>query len=157
MTINGIGAMFITLESTFSVFSVHVCEKEIMSNKPKEIKKRQKEELDRQKSAMLYEQAMLEGILEGSPDAIGIAVIRLNCGCRKMAAVDEKGEPASKVVIFRDSAANICDQCKKDDGAYERVSEAFIHWDKEPQDPEKKREIEIKVLGSAPAPKPLQH
>ncbi|NLX18463.1 MAG: hypothetical protein GXY53_04160, partial [Desulfobulbus sp.] len=31
------------------------------------------------------EQAMIEGILEGSPDAVGVAVIRLDCGCRKMA------------------------------------------------------------------------
>jgi|GEM_PF-652048 len=123
-----------------------------MSNKPKSVKKLQKDELDRQTSALLYEQAMLEGILEGSPEAIGVAVIRLSCGCRKMAAVDEKGEPASKLVIFRDRSASICEQCKKDDGAFERVSEAFIHWDKEPADPAKKREIEIKVLGSAPTP-----
>ncbi len=27
------------------------------------------------------EQAMIEGILEGSPEAVGVAVIRLNCGC----------------------------------------------------------------------------
>ncbi|EKD39475.1 MAG: hypothetical protein ACD_75C00394G0010, partial [uncultured bacterium] len=33
------------------------------------------------------EQAMIEGILEGSPDGIGVVVIRLDCGCRKMAAV----------------------------------------------------------------------
>ncbi len=128
-----------------------------MSNKPKAIKKRQQEELDQKHKAMLYEQAMLEGIIEGSPDAIGVAIIRLNCGCRKMAAVDKNGEPASKVVIFRDNAANICDLCKKDDGAFARVTEAFIHWDKEPQDHRKKQEIEVKVLGSVPAPSSQPH
>ena len=41
------------------------------------------------------EQAMIEGIFEGSPDAVGVAVIRLDCGCRKMAAINQAGDPAS--------------------------------------------------------------
>ena len=47
---------------------------------------------------------MIAGILEGSPDGIGVVVVRLECGCRKMAAVAKDGEPASKVIIYRDQA-----------------------------------------------------
>jgi len=91
---------------------------------------------------------MIAGILEGSPDAIGVAVVRLGCGCRKMAAVDKEGEPASKVIMYRDKADSICEQCKKDDGAFDRVTAAFIHW--VPPEPEAalKTMIETKVLGS---------
>ena len=93
------------------------------------------------------EQAMIEGIIEGSPDAVGVAVIRLDCGCRKMAAVDINGEPASKIIMYRDQADSICDQCKKDNGAFQRVTEQFISWLKpEPAEEEKKR-IMAKVLG----------
>jgi hypothetical protein len=93
------------------------------------------------------EQAMIEGILEGSPDAIGVAVIRLDCGCRKMAAVDKTGEPASKVIMYRDKAESICDKCKEDDGAFSRVTVQFIHWvDPQPDDATKKMIYE-KVLG----------
>ena len=74
------------------------------------------------------EQAMIDGIIEGSPDAIGVAVIRLDCGCRKMAAVDKEGEPASKIIMYRDKAESICDQCKKDNGDFMRVTEQFINW-----------------------------
>ena len=45
------------------------------------------------------ERAMIEGILEGSPEGIGIVVVRLECGCRKMAAVSKEGEPASKIIM----------------------------------------------------------
>ena len=58
------------------------------------------------------EQAMVAGILEGSPEAVGVAVIRLDCGCRKMAAVDIHGEPASKILMYRDQADSICPQCQ---------------------------------------------
>ena len=94
------------------------------------------------------EEAMIEGILEGSPDGIGVAVIRLDCGCRKMAAVNREGEPASKVIMFRDSAKSICDQCKKDNGAFSRVKEEFIHWVKPEPDPATKQKITAKVLGT---------
>lgn len=95
------------------------------------------------------ELAMVEGILEGSPDGIGVVIVRIDCGCRKMAAVDKKGEPASKVIIYRDKAESICDLCKEDGGAYMRVKESFIHWvQPEPSD-EKKSEIEAKVLGTS--------
>ena len=96
-----------------------------MSSKPK-IKKKTtpSPELKAQKN----EEAMIAGILEGSPDGIGVAVIRLECGCRKMAAVDAKGEPASKVVIYRDEAESICDACKQDNGPFSRVVTQFIHW-----------------------------
>ncbi|MEW6427279.1 MAG: hypothetical protein AB1568_04500 [Thermodesulfobacteriota bacterium] len=97
------------------------------------------------------EEAMIEAILEGSPDGVGVAVIRLNCGCRKMAAVDAKGEPASKVIMYRDSAASICDQCKKDNGAYYRVREEFIHWKKPAPDETARKEITRKVLGTQAA------
>ncbi|MBW1636420.1 MAG: hypothetical protein JRC87_01265 [Deltaproteobacteria bacterium] len=94
------------------------------------------------------EQAMIEGILEGSPDGIGVVVIRLECGCRKMAAVSKSGDPASKVIIYRDNAESICDKCKEDDGAYMRVRESFIHWTEPAPSEEQQREISIKVLGS---------
>ena len=95
------------------------------------------------------ERAMIEGIIEGSPDAVGVAVIRLDCGCRKMAAVDKNGEPASKIIMYRDRADTICGQCKEDNGAFARVTEQFISWTKpEPAEADKKR-ITAKVLGVA--------
>ena len=90
---------------------------------------------------------MIQGILEGSPDAIGVAVVRLDCGCRKMAAVDKEGEPASKVIMYRDKAEAICDKCKEDNGSYTRVSTQFIHWEKPEPDDETKKMIYAKVLG----------
>jgi hypothetical protein len=94
------------------------------------------------------EEAMIAGIIEGSPDGIGVAVIRLDCGCRKMAAVDKTGEPASKVIIYRDSAESICDKCKEDNGAYMRVTEEFIHWEDTELDDQTKKTIVEKVLGT---------
>ena len=93
------------------------------------------------------ERAMIEGILEGSPDAIGVAVIRLDCGCRKMAAVDKNGEPASKIIMYRDMAESICEQCKKDNGDFMRVTEQFISWTDPEPDEEIKKNIIAKVLG----------
>ncbi|MBI5558199.1 MAG: hypothetical protein HY885_11230 [Deltaproteobacteria bacterium] len=102
-------------------------------------------------SAQKSEEAMIAGILEGSPDGIGVAVIRLDCGCRKMAAVDKNGDPASKVIIYRDLADSICDKCKADNGAFLRVSEEFIHWvDPAPDEPTREK-IEAKVLGTRTA------
>lgn len=98
--------------------------------------------------AQKNEEAMIGGILEGSPDGIGVAVIRLACGCRKMAAVDRNGDPASKVVIYRDNALSVCEQCKEDNGAYARVREEFIHWSEPEPDEETKRTITEKVLGA---------
>ena len=96
------------------------------------------------------EAAMIQGIIEGSPDAIGVAVVRLNCGCRKMAAVDKNGDPASKVIMYRDRADSICDRCTEDNGSFRRMTEQFIHWNSpEPDDSEKER-IGAKVLGSKP-------
>lgn len=94
------------------------------------------------------EQAMIEGILEGSPDAVGVAVIRLDCGCRKMAAVDQFGEPASKIIMYRDHADSICDQCQHDNGAYIRVTKQFISWKTPEPAPSTKEKIIAKVLGT---------
>jgi len=91
---------------------------------------------------------MIEGILEGSPDGIGVVVIRLECGCRKMAAVSKSGDPASEVIIYRDNAESVCDKCKEDNGDFMRVNESFIHWVEPAPDDKIKREISIKVLGS---------
>ncbi|MEW6500480.1 MAG: hypothetical protein ACOY8P_09730 [Thermodesulfobacteriota bacterium] len=99
-------------------------------------------------AARKSEEAMIGGIIEGSPDAVGVAVIRLDCGCRKMAAVDKEGEPASKVIIYRDEALSICDQCKADNGAYARVTEQFIHWEKGDLPEATKARIIAKVLGT---------
>lgn len=97
------------------------------------------------------EMAMVAGILEGSPDGIGVVIVRLECGCRKMAAVAKDGEPASKIIIYRDQAESICPKCKEDNGDFMRVTEAFIHWAKpEPSEAEKKI-INDKVLGTMPA------
>jgi hypothetical protein len=96
------------------------------------------------------EKAMIAGIIEGSPDAIGVAVVRLDCGCRKMAALDKKGEAASKVIAYRDSAMNICDKCKKDHGDFSRVTESFIDWVEPKPDEATIKKIEVKVLGNYP-------
>lgn len=98
------------------------------------------------------EEAMIEGILEGSPDAIGVVVIRLDCGCRKMAAVSKEGDPASKIIMYRDQATSICDKCKDDNGSFMRVEESFIHWVEPAPDEKKQEEINAKVLGT-----PTQH
>ena len=105
-----------------------------------------------EEKAIKSERAMIAGIVEGSPDAIGVAVIRLDCGCRKMAAVDKEGEPASKVIVYRDGAESVCDKCKDDQGAFSRTTACFIDWiDPEP-DQKTKQEIEHKVLGTYPRP-----
>lgn len=95
------------------------------------------------------EQAMIEGILEGSPDGIGVVVIRLDCGCRKMAAVSKEGEPASKIIMYRDEAQSICAKCKEDHGDFMRVKESFIHWVEPAPSEEEQQQISLKVLGSA--------
>lgn len=99
------------------------------------------------RNAELGEQAMIEAILEGSPEGIGVAVIRLDCGCRKMAAVDTAGEPASKIIMYRDQAESICPKCKQDNGDFMRVTEQFIHWATPEPDISTKTMIEAKVLG----------
>ena len=95
------------------------------------------------------EEAMIEGILEGSPDAIGVVVIRLGCGCRKMAGVDKDGEPASKVIMYRHQAESICDLCKEDNGAYGRVAAAFIHWVPPGPEAATRKMIERKAIGTS--------
>ncbi len=105
------------------------------------------EQDEKQLSALKSEEAMIEGILEGSPDAVGVAVVRYKCGCRKMAAVDKKGEAASKVIMYRDQAESICEQCKKDNGAPYRMTVCFMHWTGEALDARTRAEIEEKVLG----------
>ena len=116
-----------------------------MSSKPK-IKKKTtpSPELKAEKN----EAAMIAGILEGSPDGVGVAVIRLECGCRKMAAVDIKGDKASEIITYRDEAESICDQCKQDNGAFVRVVNQFIHWQEPVPDGATRMKIEAKVLGS---------
>lgn len=93
------------------------------------------------------ERAMIEGILEGSPEGIGVVVIRINCGCRKMAAVAKDGEMASKMITYRDNATSICDLCKEDNGDFMRVTESFIHWVEPEPTIDEKKAIEIKVFG----------
>ncbi len=95
------------------------------------------------------EHAMIAGILEGSPDAVGVAVVRLDCGCRKMAAVNITGEPASKIIMYRDQSESICSRCQKDNGDYMRVLEQFISWKKPEPDEKTKKIITAKVLGTA--------
>lgn len=106
-------------------------------------KDRQQEELE------MRERAMVEGILEGSPDGVGVVVVRLDCGCRKMAAVTSQGEPASKVIMYRDHAESICDLCQEDQGAFLRVVKQFIHWREQAPSPEIQEKINLKVIGTS--------
>ncbi|MBM9613917.1 hypothetical protein JWJ90_06390 [Desulfobulbus rhabdoformis] len=99
-------------------------------------------------SAEKGELAMIEGIIEGSPDAVGVAVIRYDCGCRKMAAVNKSGEPASEIIMYRDHAESICDQCKEDNGSYMRMIKQFIYWNTPEPDEYTKKMIIDKVLGT---------
>lgn len=109
-----------------------------------------KKQVTKKLAAAKSEEAMIAGILEGSPEGIGVAVIRLDCGCKKMAAVDKNGDPASKVIIYRDLADSICAKCKEDNGAYIRVKEEFIHWVEPTPDEKTRAMIETKVLGTKP-------
>lgn len=114
------------------------------------VKKTSKKVTNQTLVAEKNEEAMIEGILEGSPDGIGVVIVRLQCGCKKMAAVAKDGEPASKLIMYRDQAESICSKCKEDNGDFMRVTEAFIHWTKpEPNDATKEK-INAKVLGTMP-------
>jgi hypothetical protein len=106
------------------------------------------EELTAEEKLIRSEKAMIAGIMEGSPDAVGVAVIRLDCGCRKMAAVAKDGEPASKIIVYRDGAESVCDKCKEDNGALQRVVNSFIDWQSADVTDSDKKEIELKVLGN---------
>ena len=114
------------------------------------VKKKEKKKNEKELELEMRERAMVEGILEGSPDGVGVVVIRLDCGCRKMAAVSSDGEPASKIIMYRDQAESICDRCKDDQGAFIRVVTQFIHWQDPPPDQTQQDKISLKVLG-APA------
>lgn len=116
------------------------------------MKKHPTTQISTKSRALKSEQAMIAGIMEGSPDAIGVAVIRLECGCRKMAAVDKNGDPASKVIAYRDEAESVCAKCKEDNGAFHRVTESFIDWAPPEPDEATKSSIEVKVLGTRPIP-----
>ena len=93
------------------------------------------------------EAGMVAALFEGSPEAVGVAVIRLDCGCRKMAAVDIHGEPASKIIMYRDQAASICPKCQADNGDFSRVVRQFISWKTPEPDAAAKAMITKKVLG----------
>lgn len=112
-----------------------------------------KKKLSKKNTALIAEKnetAMIEGILEGSPDGIGVVVLRLECGCKKMAAVGKDGDAASELIIYRDQAESICPKCKEDNGHFLRVLEEFIHWQKpEPSDADKEK-INAKVFGTMP-------
>ncbi|MDA3972393.1 MAG: hypothetical protein PF442_13685 [Desulfobulbaceae bacterium] len=113
-------------------------------------RKMQRKNKDQKLIASKNEEAMIAGIIEGSPDAVGVVVIRMECGCRKMAAVDIKGEAASGVIMYRDNAESICEKCKEDNGAFERILAQFFVWEKKDLDGETKKVIYEKVLGAAP-------
>jgi hypothetical protein len=111
-------------------------------------------QLSKKNTALIAEKnetAMIEGILEGSPDGIGVVIVRLECGCKKMAAVAKDGEPASKLIMYRDQAESICPKCKEDNGDFMRVTEEFIHWKKPEPSEREKQKINAKVFGTMPA------
>jgi hypothetical protein len=123
----------------------------VSSQEPRDMKvKKTKKAASSKLIAEKNEVAMIAGIVEVSPDAIGVAVIRLECGCRKMAALDKTGEPASKVIAYRDSALSICEKCKEDHGDFSRVTESFIDWVEPEPDENTKNKIATKVLGNYP-------
>lgn len=109
-----------------------------------------KDKSSKEQELEMREKAMVEGILEGSPDAVGVVVIRLDCGCRKMAAVSEDGEPASKIIMYRDFAESICETCKDDQGSYMRVVKQFILWTEPAPDESLQQQIKTKVFGASP-------
>lgn len=111
-------------------------------------KKKEKKKNEKELELEMRERAMVDGILEGSPDGVGVVIIRLDCGCRKMAAVSLDGEPASKVIMYRDHAESVCDKCKNDQGAFIRVVKQFIHWQNPPPDQAQQEMISLKVLGT---------
>ncbi len=110
--------------------------------------KKEKQQIRKQQELEMRERAMVEGILEGSPEGIGVVVVRLDCGCRKMAAVSRDGDPASKVIMYRDHAESVCETCKDDQGSQLRVTEQFIHWQKPEPDAATQSRIADKVFGS---------
>ncbi len=124
----------------------------VIPNQEKQ-KMAKKKKLSKKNTALVAEKneaAMVEGILEGSPDGIGVVIIRLECGCKKMAAVGHDGDAASEIIIYRDQAESICHKCKEDNGHYLRITEEFIHWQKpEPSDAQKEI-INTKVFGPPP-------
>jgi hypothetical protein len=111
-------------------------------------RKKNKDKETSQDELEMRERAMVEGILEGSPDGVGVVVVRLDCGCRKMAAVTKMGEPASKVIMYRDHAESICNACKDDQGAFMRVVKQFIHWKEPAPSPKTQEKIRLKVIGT---------
>lgn len=113
-------------------------------------RKMQRKQAEKKLIASTNEEAMIGGIIEGSPDAVGVVVIRLECGCRKMAAVDIKGESASGIIMYRDNASSICEKCQEDNGAFERVVAQFINWEKKDINGTTKKTIYEKVFGTAP-------
>jgi hypothetical protein len=64
-----------------------------------------------------------------------------------MAAIDKNGDPASKIIMYRDMAESICDQCKKDHGDFMRVTQQFISWNTPEPDAATQKMIIAKVLG----------
>ncbi len=105
------------------------------------------EKEERERTYIDGERAMVDALLEASPDAVGVAVIRLDCECRKMAAVNKEGEPASNIMMYRHQAESVCDLCKEDNGNYTRVTEQFISWAEPEPDKKTKNMIIEKVLG----------
>jgi hypothetical protein len=66
-----------------------------------------------------------------------------------MAALDKNGDPASKIIMYRDMAESICARCKEDNGAFMRVTESFIHWVEPQPSAEDQKMISEKVLGTS--------
>jgi len=87
-------------------------------------------------------------IAERWPGGMLTNFITIRKAVKKMAAIAIDGEPASKLIMYRDQAESICDLCKKDNGDYMRVTEAFIHWTKPEPSAAVKDKIQAKVLGS---------
>ncbi|UCF90238.1 MAG: hypothetical protein JSW39_18325 [Desulfobacterales bacterium] len=67
------------------------------------------------------------------PEAIGMALIELNCGCIKACGVSAKGDPIGPLQTIssrgNDSYAPVCFKCRQDEGKFmERVVQRGLMW-----------------------------
>ena len=87
-------------------------------------------------------------ILKSYPEAIGVAILALNCGCIKVCGVSAKGDPVGAMTgVSRNhgscAGATICLACRKK-GWMKRVVRREIFWPgSEDEKPAKKLRMKI--------------
>lgn len=86
-------------------------------------------------------------ILQGYPEAIGVAYKGLDCGCALVCGVSAKGDPVGALThvsgqgVGKFQKAPICLQCKKDNGL-NRVVQEGISW---PGDESELPDLELRL------------